>query len=56
MKSLWKIKLKNVKNNTFMKLIFNIQKNYTNFMMIYPFYRIEWELKKLENLLLIYMI
>ena len=34
----------------FLKLMFNILKNYTTFTMIYPFTLKEWKLKKLINL------
>ena len=41
--------MKIVIKDTFCKLVFNILKNYKNFM-IYHFYQKEWKLEKLKNL------
>ena len=40
----------------FSRLMFNILKNYMNFLMIYHFYQKKWKFKKSKSLLLIYMI
>ena len=34
----------------FLKLMFNIQKNYMNFIMTYNFYQKEWNLEKQKSL------
>ena len=41
-----KIIMKKVTKDIFLKLMFNIQKNYMNFIMIYHFYQNEWNLEK----------
>ena len=48
--------MKKVSKDIFLKLMFNIQKNYLNFIVTYHFYLKEINLKKLKSLLLIYMI
>ena len=44
------IKNYNEKSDIFLKLMFNILKNYINFIMIYHFYLKEWRLNKLKSL------
>ena len=48
--------MKKIMKDIFLKLMFNIQKNYMNFMMTYLFYQKERKFKNSESLLLIYMI
>ena len=48
--------MKKVMQDVFSKLVFNILKNYMNFIMIYHFQQEEWNLKKSKSLLLIYTI
>ena len=48
--------MKKVNKDIFLKLMFNIQKNYLNFIVTYHFYLKEINFKKLKSLLLIYMI
>ena len=50
------IKNYNEEIEIFLKLMFNILKNYIAFTMIYHFYLKGWRLKKLKSLQLIYMI
>ena len=42
--------MKKVMNDIFMKLMFNILKNYMNFKMIYHFYQKQCKFKKLKKL------
>ena len=48
--------MKKVMKDIFLKLMFNTQKNYMNFIMIYHFYLEERNFKKQKSLLLIYTI
>ena len=51
-----KTMMKKVKKYIFLKLMFNMQKNYMNFMVTYHFYVKERNLKSSKSLLLIYTI
>ena len=51
-----KTMMKKVKKDIFLKLMFNMQKNYMNFMVTYHFYVKERKLKSSKSLLLIYTI
>ena len=42
--------MKKAIKDIFSKLMFNILKNYMNFVMIYHFYEKEWKLKKSKKL------
>ena len=42
--------IKKVMKDIFLKLMFSIQKNYTNFIMTYHFYQKERKLKKIKKL------
>ena len=51
-----KTMMKKVRKDIFLKLMFNIQKKYMNFIMTYHFYLKERNFKALKSLLIIYII